>query len=71
MQERVKVFNFVSGHGETMIEPRHEDQINQWLASMRGRLCRISQSESARGGGGHHVTVCLWYVPEVESSTPF
>jgi hypothetical protein len=64
MPERVKVFNFVSGHGETMIEPRHEDQINQWLASARGRLVRVTQSESERTSGGHHVTVCLWYLPD-------
>jgi len=59
MNERVKVFTFVSGHGETVIEPRHEDHINQWLASIKGRLVNISQS-----GVGHHVTLCIWYVPE-------
>src|SRR5690242_13163084 len=31
MQERVKVFTFFSGHGETVVEPPHEDHINQWL----------------------------------------
>lgn len=62
MQERVKIFNFVSGHGETMVEPRHEDHINQWLASVEGELLQVSQSESERAGTGHHVTVCLWYV---------
>jgi len=64
MNERVKVFTFVSGHGETVIEPRHEDHINQWLATAKGRLVDISQSESLRSGVGHHVTICLWYVPE-------
>lgn len=63
MNERVKVFSFVSGHGETVIEPRHEYHINQWLANVHGRLVRVSQSESARSGG-HHVTVCIWYVPD-------
>ncbi len=29
MQERVKVFTFVTGHGETLLEPKHEDHINQ------------------------------------------
>src|SRR5262249_50243417 len=43
MQERVKIFTFVSGHGETVIEPRHEDHINQWLATAKGRLVHVSQ----------------------------
>ncbi|HMF16042.1 MAG TPA: hypothetical protein VKE98_02495 [Gemmataceae bacterium] len=64
MNERVKVFTFVGGHGETVIEPRHEDHINQWLASAKGKLVNVSQSESSRSGAGHHVTVCIWYVPE-------
>ena len=50
MQERVKVFTFVSGHGETMVEPRHEDHINQWLSTVKGRMVRVSQSESERAG---------------------
>ncbi len=33
MKERVKVFTFVSGHGETVIESTHEAHINQWLAN--------------------------------------
>jgi hypothetical protein len=64
MQERVKVFTFVSGHGETVVELPHEDHINQWLATAKGRLVRVSQSESERAGAGHHVTVCVWYAPE-------
>ena len=64
MNERVKVFTFVSGHGETVIEPRHEDHINQWLASVKAKLVNVSQSESSRSGVGYHVTVCIWYVPE-------
>jgi hypothetical protein len=64
MQERVKVFTFVSGHGETIGEPPHEGHINQWLARAKGRLVRVTQSESERTGVGHHVTVCLWYVPD-------
>jgi hypothetical protein len=63
MRERLKVFTFVSGHGETVIEPRHEDHINQWLASVEGTLVRVTQSESEHHGAGHHVTVCLWYIP--------
>jgi hypothetical protein len=55
------VFTFVSGHGETMIEPPHEERINQWLASMNGEIVQVSQSESERPGLGHHVTVCVWY----------
>jgi hypothetical protein len=63
MPERVKVFTFVTGHGETVIEPTQEGHINQWLAGTDGRLVRVTQSESERTGVGHHVTVCLWYVP--------
>ena len=64
MQERVKVFTFVSGHGQTIVEPPHEDHINQWLSAVKGRLVHVSQSESERAGAGHHITVCVWYVPD-------
>jgi hypothetical protein len=64
MHERVKVFTFVSGHGETIIEPRHEEHINDWLAAVKGRLVNVSQSESERHGTGHHVTMCVCYVPD-------
>jgi hypothetical protein len=64
MNERVKVFTFVTGHGTTLLEPPIEDQINQWLATANGQLVEITQSESERAGAGHHVTVCVWYVPE-------
>lgn len=63
MQERLKVFTFVSGHGETVVD-RQEDHINQWLESVKGQIVEVSQSESERAGAGHHVTVCIWYVPE-------
>jgi hypothetical protein len=63
MQERLKVFTFVSGHGETVVEAPQEEHINRWLAAVKGRLVRVSQSESQRAGAGHHVTVCIWYVP--------
>lgn len=68
MRERLKVFTFVSGHGETVIEPPCEERINQWLATTGGELVSVSQSESARPGGGHHVTVCVWYVQEGDAS---
>jgi hypothetical protein len=61
MSERVKVFTFVTGHGQSVLEPEIEDHINRWLASTRGRLVNVSQSESERTGSGHHVTVCVWY----------
>jgi len=64
MKERVKVFTFVSGHGETLVDPPHEEHINQWLANVRGQIEEITQSESGRAGAGHHVTVCVWYIPE-------
>ena len=63
MQERVKMFTFVTGHGEALIEP-HEDHINQWLSITKARLVNLSQSEGPRPGGGHHVTICAWHVPE-------
>lgn len=66
MRERVKVFTFVSGHGETVVEPPHEDHINQWLDKVRGRLVQVSQSESVHPDKGHHVTICVWYVPETK-----
>ncbi len=64
MEERVKVFTFISGHGETLVEPPHEDHINQWLSQVKGRVLNISQSESERTGTGQHVTVCIWYLPD-------
>jgi hypothetical protein len=64
MKTQVKMFTFVSGHGETLIEPPHEEHINRWLAQAKGRVLQVSQSESTRPGAGHHVTVCIWY--EVE-----
>jgi len=64
MQERVKVFTFVSGHGETLIEPPHESHMNQWLAQIKGRISHVTQSESERSGIGQHVTVCIWYIPD-------
>ncbi|MES2792752.1 MAG: hypothetical protein V4719_24275 [Planctomycetota bacterium] len=69
MQERVKMFTFVSGHGETIVEPPHEDRINQWLNQVNGRIFNITQSESLRAGAGQHVTVCIWYVPN-EAHSP-
>lgn len=63
MQERVKVFTYVSGTGSTLIETKLEDHINEWLTAAKGRLVHVSQSESERQGAAH-VTVCVWYVPE-------
>ncbi len=72
MRERVKVFTFVSGHGETMVGPSHEEHINQWLATTKGQIVQVSQSESVRTGVGHHVTACVWYVPDEEDDdSPF
>ena len=62
MRERVKVFTYVSGTGSTVIETSLEDHINEWLASVNGKLLNVSQSESERQGMAH-VTVCLWYLP--------
>jgi hypothetical protein len=30
-------------------------------------LVQISQTESERTGAGHHVTLCIWYVPDESS----
>lgn len=68
MHERVKVFTFVSGHGETLVDPPLEEHINNWLSSIKGKLIRISQSESERPGVGHHVTVCVWYLPDAATT---
>lgn len=63
MRERIKMFTFVSGHGETLIEPPHQNHINEWLANARGKIIRVTQSES-ESRAGHHVTICVWYEPE-------
>jgi hypothetical protein len=63
MQERIKIFTFVSGHGETVVQPGHEEHINRWLADTEATLVDMTQSESEHHGVGHHVTVCVWYVP--------
>lgn len=66
MKERIKVFTFISGTGATVIESPLEDQINRWLESERGRIVRVTQSESERHNAGHHVTVCVWYLTGAE-----
>lgn len=63
MEVRVKMFTFISGHGETLVEPPHEHHVNQWLETVRGKIIDFTQSESARADGGQHVTVCVWYRP--------
>jgi len=63
MRERVKVFTFISGTGATVIETALEDHLNEWLAAVDGEVFEVTQSESERDGAGHHVTVCVWYVP--------
>jgi len=70
MNERVKVFTYLTGHGATIIEPQLEDTVNGWLAATPGKLLRVTQSESERPGTGHHVTLCVWYLPEPTES-PF
>ncbi len=66
---KVKVFTFVTGHGETLIDPPLEQHINDWLAQVKGELIHVSQSESPRSGGGHHVTLCIWYLPQEVASS--
>jgi hypothetical protein len=66
MRERLKIFTFLSGHGETVVQPEQEEHINQWLADTSGTLLDVTQSESHRPGAGHHVTLCIWYAEEEE-----
>ncbi|HZZ79793.1 MAG TPA: hypothetical protein VFE62_14845 [Gemmataceae bacterium] len=68
MKERVKIFTFITGHGEQLLQPKEEEQINQWLASVNGHVERITQSESVRQGIGHHITVSVWYEPHDEAA---
>jgi hypothetical protein len=70
MQERLKVFTFISGHGETLLDSKDEDHINQWLASVSGEVVQITQSESEHAGATHHTTVCIWYVPKENQAPP-
>jgi hypothetical protein len=63
MQERVRIFTFSSGTGSTVIEPRLEDNINEWLSQTEGRITHVTQSESERQGTAH-TTIAIWYVPE-------
>lgn len=70
MRERVKVFTFISGHGETVLGSAQEEHINQWLAGAQGDVVRVSQSESERPGVGHHVTISIWYTPVASDSGP-
>jgi hypothetical protein len=64
MRERVKVFTYTSGTGSTVIQTTLEDNINEWLARVPGRIVHLSQSESERPKAGPHVTVCVWYLPD-------
>ena len=50
-------------HGETIVESPLEELINQWLTAAKGTLVKITQSESEHAGAGHHITLCVWYVP--------
>jgi hypothetical protein len=61
MRERVKIFTFVSGHGEALVRPPHEEHINEWLATTGGPNVRVTQSESDRPEQGHPVMLCIWY----------
>ena len=67
MLERVKVFTFLSGHGETIAQTPEEDRINAWLSSVKGKLVKVSQSESETTGSGHHITISVWYLPEEQT----
>jgi hypothetical protein len=68
METRFKLFTLTSGHGETLVDPPTEDRVNEWLASVKGRIVNVSQSESQRVGGGQHITLGIWYVPEAQTA---
>jgi hypothetical protein len=68
MNERVKIFTFLSGHGETVVQTAHEEHINRWLAATPGTLLDVTQSESERPGLGHHITLCIWYAAGEEGA---
>lgn len=70
MHERVKIFTYITGHGETLVDPPHEERINQWIAGIQGEIVEITQSESPQTGSGHHVSICIWYVPAKENGVP-
>ncbi len=70
MRERVKIFTYISGTGSTVIESSLEDHLNEWLAGVDGEILEVSQSESERAGAGHHVTVCVWYLPRQSARQP-
>ncbi len=67
MEARLKLFTFVSGHGETHVDLPTEDHVNEWLATAKGKIVSVTQSESQRPGGGHQITVGIWYVPEAQT----
>jgi hypothetical protein len=64
MEERVKVFTYVSGEGSTVIDCELETHINEFLTKTPGTIRQITQSESQRPGKSQHITVCVWYVPQ-------
>jgi hypothetical protein len=63
MKERLKLFTHISGQGSTVADTELEGEINEWLASIDGKIVLITQSESSRDSRGQHVTVCVWYRP--------
>jgi len=69
MKERMKMFTHISGEGSTVSDTELENIINEWLASVDGKIASITQSESQRSSKGQHITVCLWYRPAEEAST--
>ena len=69
MKERMKMFTHVSGEGSTVSDTELENNVNEWLASVDGKIALITQSESRRSDRGQHITLCLWYRPTEEASS--
>jgi hypothetical protein len=67
MKERLKMFTHISGEGSTVPDTELENIINEWLASIDGKIATITQTESQRSAKGQHITVCVWYRPAEEA----
>jgi hypothetical protein len=70
VRERVKIFTLQVGNEDAVVGSHQENEINQWLSAVKGRVVQVTQSESPRGTAAHHVTVCIWYLPEVLIDEP-
>jgi hypothetical protein len=56
MHERLKIFSFLSGHGETIVQLPHESHINNWLSTIQGKvfICYAIRKRAYRVGSSYH-----------------